>query len=109
MINNVGNSFEHGFLAIPRQAQIARCNEYKLAFLLITLFKDNRLVGAPVITLTSGLFSSVLKTLGADCVCDVGSRDGDESLLLRPPLSDAVVLAFEANSINYQIMAPGRR
>ena len=58
-----------------------------------------------MIRLTRGLFVLVLKTLGVDCVCDVGSRDGDESLFFRNLLLDAVVLAFEANPINYQIMA----
>lgn len=58
-----------------------------------------------MIRLTRGLFSLALKTLGVDCVCDIGSRDGDESLFFRNLLPDAVVLAFEANPINYQIMA----
>ena len=54
-----------------------------------------------MITLTRGLFSSVLKKVRADCVCDVGSRDGEDSLFFRHLLPDAVVCAFEANPINY--------
>ena len=58
-----------------------------------------------MIRLTRGLFSLALKTVGVDCVCDIGSRDGDDSLFFRNLLPDAVVLAFEPNPINYQIMA----
>jgi FkbM family methyltransferase len=58
-----------------------------------------------MMTHTKTLFSSVLKTLNADCVCDIGSRDGNQALLFRHLLPDAVVLAFEANPLNFRAMA----
>jgi FkbM family methyltransferase len=58
-----------------------------------------------VITNTKVLFSAVLKALRADCVCDIGSRDGDQALLFRHLRPEATVLAFEANPINFQQMA----
>jgi FkbM family methyltransferase len=54
--------------------------------------------------LTRRFFSLVLRSLRADCVCDIGSRDGEESLFFRHLLPDAVVLAFEASPSNYEIM-----
>jgi FkbM family methyltransferase len=53
---------------------------------------------------TKTLFSSILKAQHADCVCDIGSRDGDQSLLFRHLLPDAAVFAFEANPINFEAM-----
>jgi FkbM family methyltransferase len=53
---------------------------------------------------TKTLFSSILKAQRADCVCDIGSRDGDQSLLFRHLLPQAAVLAFEANPINFEVM-----
>jgi hypothetical protein len=47
--------------------------------------------------LTRRFFSLVLKAVRADCVCDIGSRDGEESLFFRHLLPHAVVLAFEAS------------
>lgn len=58
-----------------------------------------------MITHTKGLFSSLLKAASADCVCDIGSRDGDQALLFRQLLPQAAVLAFEANPFNFQRMA----
>jgi len=58
-----------------------------------------------MVTHTKGLFSSVLRALDADCVCDIGSRDGDQALLFRHLLPNASVLAFEANPINFRKMA----
>jgi len=58
-----------------------------------------------VITNTKVLFSAVLKALEADCICDVGSRDGDQARLFRHLRPDAAVLAFEANPINFRTMA----
>src|SRR5260370_35127632 len=55
--------------------------------------------------LTRRFFSLVLKAVRADCVCDIGSRDGEESLFFRHLLPDAVVLAFEASPSNYEMMA----
>jgi FkbM family methyltransferase len=45
------------------------------------------------------------KGVRADCVCDIGSRDGEESLFFRHLVPDAVVLAFEASPSNYEMMA----
>ena len=53
---------------------------------------------------TKTLFSSILKAQHADCVCDIGSRDGDQSLLFRHLLPGAAVFAFEANPINFEAM-----
>jgi FkbM family methyltransferase len=55
-------------------------------------------------TNTKSLFVSILKAQRADCVCDIGSRDGDQSLLFRHLLPNAVVVAFEANPINFEMM-----
>jgi FkbM family methyltransferase len=55
-------------------------------------------------TNTKSLFISILKAQGADCVCDIGSRDGDQSLLFRHLLPNAAVIAFEANPINFEMM-----
>ncbi|MGH7994667.1 MAG: FkbM family methyltransferase, partial [Limisphaerales bacterium] len=54
---------------------------------------------------TKSLFCSVLKALRADCVCDIGSRDGDQALLFRHLLPAAKIMAFEANPINFQTMS----
>jgi FkbM family methyltransferase len=53
---------------------------------------------------TKALFISLLKTLRADLICDVGSRDGIQALLFRDLLPEAAVVAFEANPINYEMM-----
>jgi FkbM family methyltransferase len=58
-----------------------------------------------MITNTKVLFSAVLKAVNADCVCDIGSRDGDQSLLFRHLCPAARVLAFEANPINFKTMS----
>lgn len=55
-------------------------------------------------TNTKILFSGLIRQLGVDCVCDVGSRDGDQSLLFRQLLPGATVLAFEANPLNFAAM-----
>jgi FkbM family methyltransferase len=57
-----------------------------------------------MLTNTKALFISVLKASSADLVCDVGSRDGAQSLLFRHLLPDAAVTAFEANPINFEHM-----
>ncbi len=51
-------------------------------------------------TNTKTLFSSLVKALDADCICDIGSRDGKQSLLFRRLRPKARVLAFEANPAN---------
>src|SRR6185436_13600572 len=63
-------------------------------------FTSNNLLASAVIemfTNTKSLFISILKAQGADCVCDIGSRDGDQSLLFRHLLPNAAAIAFEAN------------
>jgi FkbM family methyltransferase len=62
-----------------------------------------------VITNTKMLFSSVLRATGADCICDIGSRDGDQALLFRHLCPQAAVYAFEANPINFEVMARDER
>jgi len=57
-----------------------------------------------MLTNTKSLFISILKAQQADCVCDIGSRDGDQSLLFRHLLPHATVIAFEANPINFEAM-----
>jgi FkbM family methyltransferase len=47
-------------------------------------------------------FMSAVKCLQPDCLFDIGSRDGDQSLLLRDLRPGAYVGAFEANPDNYQ-------
>src|ERR1044071_8724620 len=61
-----------------------------------------------MITNTKTLFASLLKQFEADCICDVGSRDGDQSLLFRHLRPSAAVFAFEANPINYKMMEANR-
>jgi len=39
----------------------------------------------------------LLRRFGVDCVCDIGSCDGCDSLRFREILPDAVLMAFEAN------------
>jgi FkbM family methyltransferase len=58
---------------------------------------------------THVLFSALLQRAGADCVCDIGSRDGDDSLRFRNLFPKARVLAFEANHYNYARMAADPR
>jgi FkbM family methyltransferase len=62
-----------------------------------------------MITNTKVLFSAVLKAVHADCICDIGSRDGDQSLLFRHLCPAAAVLAFEANPINFKAMSADPR
>ena len=62
-----------------------------------------------MMTNTQQLFGSLIKTLHLDCVCDVGSKDGRESLFFRDILPDANVISFEANPFNYHIMQSNRK
>lgn len=70
---------------------------------------ESTIPSSPLMTaiamLTRRFFSLVLRALRADCVCDIGSRDAEESLFFRRLLPDAVVLAFEASPSNYEMMA----
>ena len=50
------------------------------------------------------LFSGIIKKCNADCILDVGSRDGDQSLFFRDLAPNAHVAAFEASPANYQMM-----
>ena len=50
------------------------------------------------------LFYFLLKRYSPDIVCDIGSRDGRESLKFRSILPDSKVIAFEANPENYAKM-----
>ncbi|MBE0545012.1 MAG: FkbM family methyltransferase [Verrucomicrobia bacterium] len=51
------------------------------------------------------VFKILLRRFQADGVFDVGSCDGYDSVLFRQILPKAVIVAFEANPINYQKMA----
>ena len=53
---------------------------------------------------TRYLFSKLLDTLKIGFVCDIGSRDGRESLLFRSKLPKASIFAFEANPSNFNGM-----
>ncbi len=48
------------------------------------------------------LFAGVVKKAGADCILDIGSRDGDQSVFFRDLSPKARVAAFEANPSNYK-------
>jgi FkbM family methyltransferase len=51
---------------------------------------------------TKTFFVGAIKRLQADCILDIGSRDGDQSVLFRDLRPKAYVAAFEANPTNYQ-------
>ena len=53
---------------------------------------------------TKYLFNSILRNYPVDCVCDIGSRDGKESILFKNILPKSEIIAFEANEINYKKM-----
>jgi FkbM family methyltransferase len=58
-----------------------------------------------MITNTKALFAGLVKEAKADCICDIGSRDGMQALLFRHLRPEATVLAFEANPINFRDMS----
>lgn len=62
-----------------------------------------------MVTNTKILFCTVLKAMDVDCVCDIGSRDGDQAILFRQLRPGATVLAFEANPINFKAMCADPR
>ena len=62
-----------------------------------------------MVTNSKSLFVASLKAFSVDCVCDIGSRDGDQSILFRDVLPDATVIAFEANPFNYSRMEADAR
>ncbi len=53
---------------------------------------------------TRVLFSGILHAAQADCVCDIGSCDGEDAVRFRGLFSSARILAFEANKYNYERM-----
>ena len=53
---------------------------------------------------THVLFTALLQNAGADCLCDIGSRDGEDALGFRNLFPKARVFAFEANPYNYNRM-----
>ena len=55
-------------------------------------------------TNTRLIFKMLLRRFKADCVCDIGSCDGGDSLRFRELLPDAVLMAFEANPRLYRRM-----
>ena len=57
----------------------------------------------PVID-AKALFAGIIKKCKPDCILDVGSRDGDQSLFFRDLAPEAYVAAFEANPANYRAM-----
>jgi FkbM family methyltransferase len=54
---------------------------------------------------TRFVFKTLLRLCQADCVCDIGSCDGRDSLKFRQILPRATLLAFEANPLLYERMA----
>ena len=62
-----------------------------------------------MLTNTHVLFSALLQGAGADCVCDIGSRDGEDALCFRNLFPQARILAFEANKYNYERIAADAR
>ncbi|MGA3162965.1 MAG: FkbM family methyltransferase [Verrucomicrobiota bacterium] len=54
------------------------------------------------------IFKSLLRRCQVDCVLDIGSCNGSESLLFREIRPKAVAAAFEANPILYKKMAADR-
>jgi FkbM family methyltransferase len=54
---------------------------------------------------TKTLFAAIVKKLDADCILDVGSRDGDQSIFFRDISPKAYVAALEANPSNYKAIA----
>jgi FkbM family methyltransferase len=55
------------------------------------------------------LFSALLHATRADCICDVGSRDGEDALAFRGICPEARIYAFEANPYNLEKMAADAR
>jgi FkbM family methyltransferase len=58
-----------------------------------------------MLTNTKTLFAGLVKEAQADCICDIGSRDGMQALLFRHLRPEAKVLAFEANPILFREMS----
>jgi FkbM family methyltransferase len=58
---------------------------------------------------TRVLFTAILQRAGADLICDIGSRDGEDALRFRLLFPKARVFAFEANHYNFDRMAADDR
>jgi FkbM family methyltransferase len=58
---------------------------------------------------TRVLFTAILQRAGADLICDIGSRDGEDALRLRSLFPAARLFAFEANHYNFDRMAADAR
>ena len=57
---------------------------------------------SPALLDTRTFFCAILKKLKADCIFDVGSRDGVQAVFFREFMPKARVAAFEASPENYQ-------
>lgn len=57
---------------------------------------------------TKYLFVNLLENLDCDLVLDVGSRDGQESLIFKKAHREAKVVAFEANPYNFRSILQDR-
>lgn len=62
-----------------------------------------------MVTNSKTLFVATLKAFSVDCVCDIGSHHGDQSVLFRDVLPEATVVAFEANPYNSRQMQANAR
>jgi FkbM family methyltransferase len=58
---------------------------------------------------THVLFSAILQAAHADCVCDIGSRDGEDAIQFRTLFPNGRILAFEANKYNFSRMVADPR
>jgi FkbM family methyltransferase len=54
---------------------------------------------------TGNFFTSLLKRLNVDCVCDIGSLDGTQAVRFRNALPGTRIFAFEANPHNFASMS----
>lgn len=61
-----------------------------------------------MITNTKVLFATILKKTLPKIACDIGCRDGVQSMLRRHFLPRAEVWAFESNPINFSLMKRNR-
>ncbi len=57
---------------------------------------------------TKTFFAGLVKSNKADCILDIGSRDGDQSLFFRELAPHARVAAFEASPANYEMIVARR-
>ena len=57
---------------------------------------------------TQRLFAKLLPTMQISAVCDVGSMNGEHSLVFRDAVPESIVYAFEPNPGNFRLMAENR-